>query len=353
MQRQKISSLHTRARLVGCGILFSCVFALGITVTPTVAQQGSGELLTARQLKDNYLYDVTWGNAQFVAVGSGSLNATVALTSPDGVHWSKVSIGGSPGVLESGEKPGALYGVAWNGTTFVAVGERILISPDGQRWAIATTISTCAFTRVAANQSLFVAGGGYYGHGCLATSPDGRTWTDRTSAFEGNDFVLTDVIWTDSMFVALGNANRGIFGITSVILTSPDGVTWTRQFGSNAFLTDVAWNGSLFVAVGGQARQGILFTSADGKAWAQKRLNIYYPLRSVIWNGTEFVAVGSGGVLVTSPNGQKWTNRKSGTTVDLMSIAWNGSRFVAVGRGVIVTSSDGIAWKNLTTATSP
>src|SRR5215467_7482015 len=120
MQRQKISGPHTRARSVGCGIFFSCVLALGITVTLTAAQQGSGEALSARQLKDNYLYDVTWGNAQFVAVGSGSLNATVALTSPDGVHWSKVSIGGSPGVLESGEKPGALYGVAWNGTTFVA-----------------------------------------------------------------------------------------------------------------------------------------------------------------------------------------------------------------------------------------
>jgi hypothetical protein len=286
-------------------------------------------------------------------VGSGSLNQTVALTSPDGMRWSAVSIGNSPGLLESGEKPGALYGVAWNGTMFAAVGERILISPDARRWVVAATFATCAFTRVAANTSLFVAVGGFYGRGCLATSPDGRTWTDKTAALENNGSVLADVIWTGSTFVALGNANRGIFGITSVILTSPDGGTWTQQFGTSAFLTDVAWNGVLFVAVGGQANQGILFTSPDGTTWTRSRVNVYYPLRSVIWNGAKFVAVGSGGVLVTSPDGKRWKTRKSGTTVDLMSVTWNGARFVAVGRGVIVTSSDGQTCRDVSTASSP
>ena len=334
-------SLLTRALHVGFSFFLLCCPILGRVVTPASAQQGAGDLLTARQLTDYYLYDVTWGNAQFVAVGNGSLNTTVALTSPDGVRWNKVSIGDSPGVLESGEKPGALYGVAWNGSMFVAAGEHILISPDAQRWMLAATIPHCAFTRVAVNASLFVAVGGFYGRGCLATSPDGRTWTDQTAALESNDSVLADVIWTGSIFIALGNSNRGRFGIASVILTSPDGVTWTRQFGANAFLMDVAWNGTLFVAVGGHANQGIIFTSPDGRMWTQSRVNIFYPLRSVICNSTKFVTVGINGVLATSSDGQKWTNRKSGTTADLTIITWSDSRFVAVGKGVIVTSSDG------------
>ncbi len=341
-------SSHTKARLVSFGLFFSCCLALGRNVAPAAAQQGSGEPVAARQLTDYYLYDVTWGNAQFVAVGSGSLNATVALTSPDGVRWSKVSIRDSPGLLESGEKPGVLYGVAWNGTAFVAVGERILISPDGQRWMVAATVSTCAFTRVAANTSLFVAVGGFYGRGCLATSPDGRTWTDRTSALESNESVFADVIWTGSAFVALGNTNRGKFGLTSALLTSPDGETWTRQFRTNALLTDVAWNGALFVTVGSKARQGSIFTSPDGKTWTQVRVNVFDPLRAVAWGSKRFVTVGSSGVLVTSLDGKQWKARKSGTTADLMSITWNGSRFVAVGRGVILTSSDGETWKDLT-----
>jgi hypothetical protein len=286
-------------------------------------------------------------------VGSGSLNATVALTSPDGEHWNKVSIGDSPGLREAGEKPGVLYGVAWNGTMFVAVGERILASPDGRRWIVVATFPTCAFARVAANTSSFVAAGGFYGRGCLATSSDGRAWTDRTSTLPNNDSVLTDVIWTGSTFVALGNANRGIFGLTSVLLTSPDGGTWTQQFGANAFLSDVAWNGTLFVAVGSQVRQGSIFTSPDGKTWTRVRANVSYPLRAIVWNGANFVAVGSGGVLVTSQDGKTWANRQSGTTADLMSISWSGSRFVAVGRGIILTSADGVTWRDVAAANSP
>ena len=341
-------SSRTKTCLVIFVFFFSCCLVLGWNVTPTVAQQGSGEPVAGRQLTDFYLYDVTWGKSQFVAVGTGSLNTTVALTSSEGERWSKVSIGDSPGLRESGEKAGVLYGVAWNGTAFVAVGERILISPDGQKWMFAAAISTCAFTRVAANTSMFVAVGGYYGLGCLATSPDGRTWTLGTAALESPESVFADVIWTGSTFIALGNTNLGRFGLSSVVLTSPDGETWNRPFSTNTLLTDVAWNGSLFVMVGSKARQGSIFISPDGRTWTQVRVNIFNPLRAVTWGRNRFVAVGSNGALVTSPDGKQWKTGKSGTTADLMSITWNGSRFVAVGRGVILTSLDGEAWKDLT-----
>src|SRR5262245_20189195 len=106
MHTPKMASPRTNTCIIGFTLLFSCLLTLSGPPAPASAQQGQDEPVAARRLTDYYLYDVTWGNAQFVAVGSGSLNQTVALTSPDGVRWSAVSIGGSPGLLESGEKPG-------------------------------------------------------------------------------------------------------------------------------------------------------------------------------------------------------------------------------------------------------
>jgi hypothetical protein len=302
-----------------------------------------------QRLADYYLYDVVWGNGQFVAVGSRSFNQTVVLTSPDGIHWSRVSVGRSQGPLglSTGET-GVLYGIGWNGSRFVAVGERLLTSTDGSNWLVAGAFPTCAFTRVATNGAMFVAVGGYYGRGCIATSPDGLTWADRTDAIESNNAVLSGVIWAGSIFVALGTAGLGRFGVASVFLTSQDGISWTRQLATNTAFIDVAWNGTLFVAVGGIPNQesGVIYTSPDGKTWTQSRHAISHPFRSVLWNGSQFVVTGLEGSIFTSPDGLLWTERASGTTRDLLHSAWNNSRLVVVGRGTILSSTDGVVWQS-------
>jgi hypothetical protein len=332
------------------GVLF---LLIGLIFTNSAAAQMIGgetlgnltEPVDTRRMAGHHLYGVTWGNGQFVAVGSGSFNETEVLLSADGSRWNKVSLGMADRPLSlSREGAGVLYGVAWNGATFVAAGERILFSPDGKSWTVTASFSTCAFTRVAAHDAMFVAVGGYYGNGCVATSPDGRQWTERTSGIEKNAAVLSSVIWAGATFVAGGNINRGRFGITNIFLTSPDGMTWTRQSGTSAQLMDVAWSGSLFVAVGGNRRQGVIFTSPDAKSWARKKTKVSDPFTAVLWNGSTFVTVGLNGALFTSPDGMTWTQRKSTTTRDLHSLAWNGSLFVAVGDGVILTSPDGVAW---------
>jgi hypothetical protein len=329
-------------------------FLIGLIFTESAAAQMLGgetignltEPVDTRRMLAHHLYGIVWGNGQFVAVGSGSFNETEVLLSSDGSRWNKVSLGTAARPLSlSRDGAGVLYGIAWNGSTFVAAGERILTSPDGKSWTMAASFSTCAFTRVAAHEAMFVAVGGYYGNGCIATSSDGRTWTERTSSIESNAAVLSGVIWTGSTFVAVGNTNRGKFGITNVFLTSRDGMTWTRQLGTRDQLVDVTWNGSLFVAVGSHRRQGVIFTSPDAKTWTKRAVAISDPFHSVLWNGATFVVAGLKGAVFTSPDGMIWTKRKSHTTRDLLSIAWNGSLFVIVGEGVILTSLDGVAWK--------
>jgi len=52
--------------------------------------------------------------------------------------------------------------------------------------------------------------------GTILTSPDGATWTPRTS---GTTYPLRRVTWTGSVFLAVGSTGR--------LLRSPDGVAWT------------------------------------------------------------------------------------------------------------------------------
>ncbi|MBI1821274.1 MAG: hypothetical protein HY036_00400 [Nitrospirae bacterium] len=59
------------------------------------------------------------------------------------------------------------------------------------------------------------------GGGIILTSPDGITWTARTS---GTTNSLTGVVWSGSQFVAVGGNYQGV-----VVLTSPDGITWMTR----------------------------------------------------------------------------------------------------------------------------
>ena len=297
-------------------------------------------------LLEHRLYDVVWGNGLFVAVGQSGFDETEVLLSPDGAAWERVSLGKPARPLGvSGDGVGALYGITWNGSVFVAVGERILTSTDGKSWTVVATFSPCSFSRVQARGSMFVAVGDDRGRGCLATSTDGEKWTDQTAALESNNAVLTSVFSTDSGFLVIGNANLGRFGLSSIFLTSSTGKSWSHQPGPQDFLVDVTGNGSEFVAVGGLTHKGVVLVSPDAQEWTPSSANLQKPLRAVIWNGALFVAVGARGAIVTSADSKTWTERPSGVMQDLLGVAWNGRTFVSVGEGAILTSPDGMHWQ--------
>jgi len=80
----------------------------------------------------------------------------------------------------------------------------------------------------------------------VMTSPDGITWTARTSAADNS---WCAVCWSAelSLFVAVAASGTG-----NRVMTSPDGITWTARTSA----ADNAWRGvcwspelSLFVAV--------------------------------------------------------------------------------------------------------
>src|SRR5436190_1175696 len=189
--------------------------------------------------------------SQFVAVGGSVANlgdppTSAILTSPDGITWTRRN--------SSSSEP--MVGITWSGTPFVTVGQ----------------------------------------HGTILTSPDGIAWTTRLAGFTlgGATIDLVGVAWSGSAFVAVGN-----FGTT---LSSPDGVTWTLRAGniSSSHLNAVAWSGTKFVAVGG-FNLGSILTSTDGVIWTRQATGTNALLTGVAWSGTKLVSMGGEGTVLTSP----------------------------------------------------
>jgi hypothetical protein len=251
----------------------------------------------------NSAYGVAWNGSMWVAVGEFSGGSTIRY-SYDGITWYRATIG----IFSQNG-----YGVAWNGRIWVAVGDEadltttIKYSNDGIVW---NNVSSVGFTR--------------WGYG---------------------------IAWNGSMWVAVGIGG-------STIRYSYDGLTWINSSSGefSTFGAGIAWNGAIWVAVGAGGGATIKY-SYDGINWnscSSSGDNVFsISGLGVAWNGSIWVAVGNGGSIKYSRDGIIWYNASSSGD-GLFSgygagISWNGSLWVAVGFDVVATvkySKDGILWKN-------
>lgn len=169
--------------------------------------------------------------------------------------------------------------------------------------------------------------------GTILTSPDGITWTARSS---GTTDDMTAVAGGSGLLVAVSASGNSI--------SSANGTVWsTSAIGSYA-MTAITWCGFLgeFVAVDSV---GATHNSLDGVNWSNVSIGTANALNGIASSGTTLVAVGASGTIVTSTDGINWRVRASGTTQDLLAVASTGSMFVAVGAaGTVLTSADGITW---------
>ncbi len=87
--------------------------------------------------------------------------------------------------------------------------------------------------------------------------------------------------------------------------TEPGAVwEWRNPLPTGNHLQSVAASDSSFVAVGSY---GTVVTSPDGVAWTRQDSGLSLDLRGVAWNGIMYVSVGDGGTIITSPDGEVWT----------------------------------------------
>ncbi|MBK7363012.1 MAG: hypothetical protein IPJ01_12010 [Micavibrio sp.] len=126
--------------------------------------------------------------------------------------------------------------------------------------------------------ALFVAVGNATGGvtpGRIATSPDGITWTQRVSPFNNVSEHLFKVVWSPELSLFVVSSN-----VSPRIATSPDGITWTLRTwttGLSDILPALEWSKELGLFVGGGIKflspsgvVGVIVTSPDGITWTQR-----------------------------------------------------------------------------------
>ena len=257
---------------------------------------------------------------------------------------------------------GLFVAVAYGGTS-----SRVMTSPDGITWTTRTSAADNMWEAVTYGNGLFVAVAiGGSSDQRVMTSPDGITWTGRTSPTNA----WTSVTYGNGLFVAVGESgdNR--------VMTSPDGITWTiRASAFNYLWYSVTYADGKFVAVSSGpgsaivtppngiefipdpgAGPGNVMTSPDGITWTLQTSAPNDGWHTVAYGGGIFVSAsytGTGNVM-TSPDGITWTMRPSGMTNKWHSVTYGDGLFVAVavdGTGNrVMTSPDGITWTSRTSA---
>jgi photosystem II stability/assembly factor-like uncharacterized protein len=172
--------------------------------------------------------------------------------------------------------------------------------------------------------------------GRLQTSFDSLHWTDHSVRFRT---FFRDLIYVNGLLVAVGGS---YFGEPGVIVTSRDGVAWTRRNPDNKLnLYGVASGLDLFVAVG---ERGAIFSSKDGIRWKQNPSGAPGLLASVAFGNGTFVAGGELGLILTSTNGTRWTTHKLPSHIYVGAIQFSHGHFTVRNCGTNFVSLDGADW---------
>ena len=310
-----------------------CV-AYGLTPAKIIAAGAGGALVTSSDgaawsaatsgtIAD--LFGCAAGSGTAVVTGS---NGTV-ITSVNGTAWTPRTSGTSAD----------LFAVAYNGSRFCAAGGQgtVLLSTDGAAWSPASSPVAGHLYALCARADTVIAAGA---NGAVMTAPNPSTgWTARTS---GIALDLRCIVNTTAGPVALGNAGvivRGA-GATAYARAGTYAVGDLRGIATKGGTT-----GNVYVAVG---IRGLILTSTDGVAWTRRVCGTTFDLHSIAYGSNRYVAVGIHGTLCTSTDGTTWTYdslvSRWGAYNDLYQVKWLQNRFMATGAwGTIQVSATGAA----------
>ncbi|WP_221414169.1 immunoglobulin-like domain-containing protein [Paenibacillus sp. 598K] len=273
---------------------------------------------------------------------SQQLTATVSVEhgAATTVHWSSSDISGKVAVDATGKVTVAPTAVPGSYTI------RATSTVDNSKIGTATiTVTVVPVTWTSRGSSSVTSsqlngltyGSGKYvavgNSGTVVTSEDGVTWTRRTVS--GVTQNLQSVIHENGKYVAVGQ--------NSTIITSDDGLTWTKRTVSGSQnLQSVTYGNGKFVAVGANGR---VITSPDGTSWTVQTSNVTYNLNGVTYGNGQYVAVGYVGTVITSANAITWTAQTINSYSDIYSIAYENGKYIAGGSyGALISSPDGVSW---------
>jgi hypothetical protein len=287
-------------------------------------------------------------NNLFFVLRNVTSSTSALSTSPTGASWTSRTL------------PTAtiLYDITYGNSTYVAVGEggRIFTSTDASTWTSQTSGTSEQLVSVEwdASLSLFIC----VGVTTIRTSSTGTTWSAATiPSGLGTRSSNIQVPGSCALLTKLNGTWFTTLGSSDHILTSTDGTTWVAPLIGGALSstsvviagsTAVATTNSLFklntLMVACPAAGGLMIAPLSTNSWTAVVTPATGIFRAVSYGAGLYVAVGNGGIIYTSSDGITWTSRTSGTATDLTGIEWSGSEFIAISSTVAIRSTNGTTW---------
>ncbi len=228
-----------------------------------------------------------------------------------------------------------------NGATSGTFQSQVATSADGVTWSVATLPTAPVVRGITYGGGLWVVPAERNGTDAgntqnILTSPDGTTWTARTTG-AGTLWKAAHTTTASgaNLFVAGGLASNSPAG--SNVAFSADAITWSRTNlgGADARINHLAAGGGIVIAAtqtGGQIHR-----STDGATWTTvaipQTISINF-ITGLVYAGGEFIlavqADGGAARLYTSPNGTTWTpigraSPATPATVTLTSLGASGA----------------------------
>jgi len=146
----------------------------------------------------------------------------------------------------------------------------------------------------------------------IFSSSDGKSFT--SSQLPDGIIICGDMAYGDGVLVASNgliddsdyeeysiDTDRGLFSLS-------DGGDWKQTYANNEEkILDVAYGNGTFVAVG---EKGLVVTSPNGLTWSEEHLGSGYDFNAVVYGDGSFVAVGDHGLVAVSTDGSNWLVRE-------------------------------------------
>lgn len=235
------------------------------------------------------------GNSRIlVLMRTGNVSQTISYTD-NGIDWT--------GVKLPGTSINPRY-VCWGGNQFILVGNsgsnKVMTSPDGITWTSRTSGNESAGWETIcwgnpSGSTLYVAFAMNGTGNRLMTSPDGVTWTERASPNNANTW--SDVAWSPTLQLYVVGSST--VADTIKIATSPDGINWTTRLfpplmNSQSAVRRIKWNSDHFIIIMTSGVNGLI-TSHDGITWYLKTYVQSYSndFFSGVGNGNKLIQCGN------------------------------------------------------------
>lgn len=273
-------SITVRGMAYGNGVMVAVCYST-TTTTQIFYSRDRGRTWRVANIPVGAWNAVTFGNGKFVAVATTiSGTSAGAVTSTDGVNWVAagnlsttagwsgvawsdslalyVAVAGAGSTTAASSTDGVTWtprtlptSSGWSAVTFgngkfiaVSQGTAGAYSTNGTSWT-ACTLPAGSYGFVTYGNGAYVACG-FIGSPCLASSPDGITWTARTTPPAAGTSGLGCVAFGDGVFLGLSDT-------VGICCISYDGIKWEErvQAASSNGMTGIVFGAGAFVALRG------------------------------------------------------------------------------------------------------